>query len=160
LKICAPTGQPTEQRDQTVFTTFDPLKGPGIELARIPLQAKAGYYLAWDISPDGTRLAVHNLPEGPYYILSLHGTELTTVQPAGWSTLRSCDWSADGKGLFVSAPTVRGSALLHLDLQGHTHVLWEQPVAKVTYARPSPDGRHIAMVGWIFHSNVWMMENF
>jgi eukaryotic-like serine/threonine-protein kinase len=153
-------GEPTEQRDQFVFTTFDPLKGPGIELARIPLQAKAGNYLAWDVSPDGTRFAVHDLPEGPYHILSLHGAELTKVQPRGWSTLRSCDWSADGKGLFISAPTVRGSALLHLDLQGRTHVLWEQPVGKVTYARPSPDGRHIAMVGWIFHSNVWMMENF
>jgi dipeptidyl aminopeptidase/acylaminoacyl peptidase len=64
------------------------------------------------------------------------------------------------KGLFVSAPTRRGSVLLHLDLQGRTNVLWEQPVDNVTYARPSPDGRHIAMIGWTLHSNVWMMENF
>lgn len=152
-------GELTEQRDQFIFSAFDPLKGRGVELTKFPMHTKTDY-LAWDVSPDGTRLAVHNVPDGPYYILSLHGTELTRIQPRGWNTLRHCDWAADGKGLFVSAPTRRGSVLLHLDLQGRANVLWEQPVDNVTYARPSPDGRHIAMIGWTLHSNVWMMENF
>ena len=68
-------------------------------------------------------------------------------------------WTADGKGLFVSSPLKRGSVLLHVDLQGHAHVLWKHEGSPVTHGIPSPDGRHLAFEGWTLNSNIWMMDN-
>jgi hypothetical protein len=70
------------------------------------------------------------------------------------------DWTADGKALFVSRPTRRGFELLYLDLQGNSHILWEQRGSLGTSALPSPDGHHLAIRGWNVNSNLWMMENF
>jgi hypothetical protein len=44
----------------------------------------------------------------------------------GWNSLQSVNWTADGKGFFVSSATKVGSALLHVDLQGKANVLCEQ----------------------------------
>jgi Tol biopolymer transport system component/DNA-binding winged helix-turn-helix (wHTH) protein len=149
----------TQDRKLVMFTALDPLKGRGRELFRTPLDAYRNY-LAWDISPDGKRIAIQKFPEGPYQILSLHGDELQQITVKGWRSVQSCDWSADSKGLFVSAPTAQGSVLLYVDLRGNSRVVWEQPVALDTYARPSPDGRHLAIQGRTVDGNIWMMENF
>jgi eukaryotic-like serine/threonine-protein kinase len=93
----------------------------------------------------------------------------------GWNSLQSVDWAADGRGLFASSLTTGSSALLHVDLHGEAHVLWEQkgsiapsggPFDEPTggpsapWAVPSPDGRHLAIYEWSLSSNIWMMENF
>jgi hypothetical protein len=70
------------------------------------------------------------------------------------------NWAADGKGFYVYSPTARASVLLHVDLEGNAHVLWEELAGLQTSAIPSPDGRHIVILGGIVNSNVWMMENF
>jgi hypothetical protein len=51
--------------------------------------------------------------------------------------------------------------LLHINLNGRAKVLWELAGHNV-YLRaiPSPDGRHLAMLGSLVDDNVWMMENF
>src|SRR6266568_4002132 len=47
------------------------------------------------------------------------------------------DWAADGKGLFVSTSTPRGSAVTHVDLRGNARVIWEQEGGVTNYAVPS-----------------------
>jgi hypothetical protein len=47
-----------------------------------------------------------------------------------------------------------------LDLQGNTHVVWEASGNANTWGAPSPDGRHLAFLGWSNNRNMWMMENF
>ena len=84
-------------------------------------------------------------------------------------------WAADGKGFFVSSATKTGAALLHLDLRGNAHILWEQkgniapwngPFTQwlggpsAPWAIPSPDGRHLAIYSWSLNANMWLMENF
>jgi hypothetical protein len=52
--------------------------------------------------------------------------------------------------------------LLHVDPEGHAEVLWQQriPGHWGTVGVPSPDGRHLALLGYTIDGNVWMLENF
>jgi len=158
-ELCA-IAEPTEDRKQEIITTLDPLRGRGSELINFALDPNDD---RWDtsLSPDGTRIAATRTPGGPIYILSLRGQATQQIQVKGWSNLLSVNWSADGKGLFVSAGIQSGRVLLHVDFQGNAHVLWENAGASgETLAMPSPDGRHLAMGGWTTNGNMWMMQNF
>jgi len=79
----------------------------------------------------------------------------------GWTNLENFFWTADGKGLFVTAGVRNGKEILHVDLQGNAHPLWENTGGSgETEARPSPDGHHLAFNGWTTNGNVWMLRNF
>ena len=84
---------------QLVFTSFDPVKGRGRELASYGIDPTASY--KWDLSPDGTRIAVLKVSDEHLHILSLanEGGKRDHVF-AKWNTLETVDWSVDGKGLF------------------------------------------------------------
>jgi len=49
-----------------------------------------------------------------------------------------------------------------VDLEGRAEVLSQQRYLGVyeTFGIPSPDGRHVALLGYTVDSNVWMLENF
>jgi eukaryotic-like serine/threonine-protein kinase len=150
----------TEDRKHLIVTAFDSVKGRGLELLRFDTDPNLqDPYCLCEISPDGSRLAVRQGDDGPIQILSLHGQRQQVIEPKGLR-IRDYYWTADGKGLYVSS-TLRGNtALLHVDLQGNTHVLWVNPGNSFTWGIPSPDGRHLAILGWTQNSNMWMMENF
>jgi eukaryotic-like serine/threonine-protein kinase len=165
----------TPDMTQLVFTVFDVLKGRGRELLRLNTEATADLDYIWDLSPDGTRIALLKYSAGSIRLLPLDGSPSQEVVAKGWTSLQSVNWAADGKHLFVSAAAAGGSALLHVDLQGNTHVLWEQkgsvapwnePFAhwlggpSAPWAVPSPDGRHLAIYNWNLSANMWMMEDF
>ena len=152
--------EPTEDHKQVTITTLDPMHGRGPELTRFNLGPIEDQWW-FDLSPDGTRVAATPSPAGPIYILSLHGQPTRQIQVKGWSNLMSLSWAADGKGLFVVSGNRQERALLHVDLQGNAHFLWENPGAYgEATAVASPDGRHLAMFGWSLDSNMWTMENF
>lgn len=157
--LCA-IAERTPDHKQLVFTAFDPEKGRGRELARCSVDPNAGYN--WDLSPDGTRIALHDRSEQHrIQILSLTGHAPQEIAVKGWSLGEyGLDWTADGRGLFISSPIPSGVALLHLDLQGDAHLLWEQKGGVATWGVPSPDGRHLAMPGYTQDSNIWMIQNF
>ena len=56
---------------QLVFTAFDPVKGRGRELTKFNTDAMADYW--WDLSPDGTRIAILKRRGGRIQILWLNG---------------------------------------------------------------------------------------
>jgi hypothetical protein len=72
------------------------------------------------------------------------------------------NWAPDQNGLFITSRTQQGGeVLLHVDIQGNTHKLWEEPRASgFLWGIPSPDGRHLAFPNNILNSNIWMVENF
>jgi len=141
-------------------TAVDALKGRGLELFRFTLVEHDENWW-FDLSPDGTRVAATRTAAGPIYILSLDGQVLQQVQVKGWSNLLSLFWAADGKGLFVTAGIRNGREVLHVDLQGNAYALWEDTGGSAeTLTRPSPDGRHLAINGWVTNGNIWTMENF
>ena len=152
-------GERTQDRKHLVFTSADALKGRGRELARFDTTDPAADY-DWEISPDGTRIAVRKNTEPRLDIISLNGHPPQQLTAKGWTTFVNLNWAADGGGIFTSALVPRGAILLYLDLKGNAHPLWEQKGSSGTFAAPAPDGRHLALSGWTTSSNLWMMENF
>jgi hypothetical protein len=69
-------------------------------------------------------------------------------------------WALDGKGFYVASSSPRGATLLYIDLKGQASPVWEQKGGVETGDVPSPDGHHLAILGYTVDSNVWMLENF
>jgi len=157
-RLCV-LGERTDDRKHVIFTSINPIKGRGPELARFDLHPEIEF---WDftVSSDGLRLAVSGDLHGPIHVLSLRG-EAEQVIPAKFNSLRAdFFWAANGKGFYVPDRAERGSAVFYVDLQGHSHIVWENPSGWPTWARPSPDGRHLAIESTSGTGNIWMMENF
>jgi hypothetical protein len=151
----------TEDRKQMVVTAFDPVKGRGLELARFGANPNVQEpYCICEISPDGTRLAAKQGDDSPIQILSLRGQPAQVIQPKGLVLGGDYHWAADGRGLYVNSFVKGKTALLHVDLQSNARVVWVNHLSNVTWGMPSPDGRHLAILGWTQNSNMWMMENF
>ncbi len=153
-------GERTEDQKQFVFTAFDPVKGRRREVTRIATDPRATYN--WFLSPDGSQIAM-SFPAGANRIrlLPVAGgapRDLVVKGRFGFST--GPDWSPDGKGFYVSSVSPRGATLLYIDLKGHASPMWEQKGSFTTWGVPSPDGRHLAILGFTVDSNVWMIENF
>jgi len=148
--------QKTKDGRHMTFTAIDPLQGRGRELARFDSEGE----FTFDLSPDGTRLAISDYPQGPIHILSLRG-QAEQVIPAKFNHLMGdIDWAADGKGLYVTDRAERTTVLSYLELNGRAHVVWENRGGGGMWAKPSPDGRHLAIVDWSSNNNFVMMENF
>jgi DNA-binding winged helix-turn-helix (wHTH) protein/Tol biopolymer transport system component len=152
----------TPDSKQIHFVSFDPQLGVGRTLAQLDLGASDSYN--WDLSPDGTRLAVISGSSGLIHIFSGLGERVQsrTIQVRDWGNFVHLVWAADGKGFFAVSVTPQGSVLLSVDLLGNAHLLWRQSGESdlMTYVVPSPDGRHLAISGFTNNSNVWMMEDF
>jgi Tol biopolymer transport system component len=158
--------------NQLTFTAFDPLSGRGREVAEFDIKPSPDAEYSWDLSPDGTRIALLRRSEGVIHILSLEGRASREVVVRSGGNFQSAGWAADGKGLFVSGITMQGSALWHVDLKGNAQILWERRGAvqqmsepffdepSTPWVVPSPDGRHLAICGSSLNSNMWMMEEF
>ena len=127
---------------------------------------------AWDLSPDGTQIAILKQSEATITLVSLATNATQAIAVKGSPKLYSLDWSTDGQGLFVAALANGGSSLMHLDLKGNAQTLWyfkggvREPGdlfhtgTLAPRAVPSPDGRSLAIQGRSVSSNVWMIENF
>lgn len=159
LTVCAVAEQ-TDDHKQLVFTSFDPMKGRGSEIARFDIDLDAHELgVPFALSPDGTRIAILRTPADPIYILSLRGQATQEIRVKGWSDLKFVRWSTDGKGLFVAnGHGAQGAALLHVDIQGNVTVLWSN--LRIDILEPSPDGRHLVFGGYDEDSNIWTLENF
>jgi serine/threonine protein kinase/Tol biopolymer transport system component len=159
-KVCVISEQ-TPDRKHLIFTGFDPLKGRGHELTRFDTAPNFSNYI-WDLSPDGSSIAIVQESEGRISILSLSGRAPLEIQPNGWRTAKSLDWTADGKALLISSRIQGELALLLVNLQGNVRVLWRALAGRdeATVGVPSPDGRHLAMLGWSESGNIWMLQNF
>jgi Tol biopolymer transport system component len=153
----------TPDVSQLIFWGLDPAHGRGRELTRINLRRpNPGYH--WDLSRDGSRLAFaqYDFREGRIQILPLAGEEAHDIYVKGRSRFLSLRWAADAKGLLVGVGGYGASSptLLYVDAEGRAEVVWQQSVySPGTWGVPSPDGRHLALLGYTVDSNVWLLEN-
>jgi Tol biopolymer transport system component len=158
-------GEETPDRKQFIFTAFDPMKGRGRELTRVTLK-KTVEDSFWDLTRDGSRLAfAHDVQgnERRIQILSLSSGKSRDVVIQHELHMKSLDWAIEGKGFFVGAIGPMVGVLFFVDLDGRTEILWKRATDwSGAYPRglPSPDGRHLAVLGWTLYSNVSMLENF
>jgi eukaryotic-like serine/threonine-protein kinase len=147
-----------EARKVLIFTAFDPLKGRGLELARIDFPNYP--YFSYSQSPDGDRIAYATGSEGPVHILSLRGQPPLQVKVTDLKNFLDVDWAGNGKALLVKLSVPGGTVLKYVDLHGNAHVLWQQHQGQVMNGRTSPDGRHLAWAIETVNENLWIMENF
>ena len=143
-----------------VFSAFDSIKGNPHEVAKLEKSANG-----WGsgLSPDGTTIAAVTVSarDNRIRLISLSGRPTREITVKNWNSYTSLDWSADGKGFFVSSnPTGRLSTLLYVDLMGNAHSLWQVNSFYSTWAIPSHNGKYVAIPAPTVGSNVWMVDNF
>lgn len=161
-----------------IYYALDPITGKGKELAR--RKWSPSVLGDWDVSPDGCQLAIpsHDPSDTRIALVPLRAGSCA-AQPGdvvlkGVGALWSTIWSADGKGLFVAiaegepkemnlhyrgpetVPETAPAPLLYSDLSGHTHLL--RKTRGITWAVPSPDGKHIAFWETTPDQNIWRVK--
>jgi Tol biopolymer transport system component len=155
IPICAYS---KKENNQIIFIGFDPRFKQKRELGRFTFIDPKAFYGGM-LSPDATQIVISRPAAGDIYLLNLQTKALRKIIVKNWTNFVSMDWTADGKGLFVSALQPAG-VLLHIDLHGNAQVLWQPGGEQPVWALPSPDGKHVAMPADSVNLNVWMMENF
>jgi hypothetical protein len=150
--------EPSDDLKEESLTAFDPVRGRGRELFRLPLDPGMIYHAQF--SPDGSHIALLKENDNRVQLVSPTGRHERDINVSGWSRLNSLDWDWDGRAVLISSSSLVGATLLRVDLVGHVQVLWTQQGASELSAIPSPDGRYLVMLGPAADRNVWMLENF
>jgi len=162
---CAPghspciLSEPDRANGELVFSSFDPQRGRIAELIR--LAADPAGLPAWDLSPDGSTLAIVDLDEHKDQIrlVELESGSARAVSSGRSARLSGISWSADGRGWFVTSSSAREAAILHVSSNGVVSKLWTTSTSVGT-PLASPDGRNLAFVVSAYNSNAWSIENF
>jgi len=112
---------------QVTFSTFDPVRGRQHELAKV--DSADATLESWNLSPDGTKIAMIQNGSDSLRILDLKSGQLRAIHPSPAQTdMQVPYWAADGKNLFVTAfPNYHGR-LLQVTMEGDARVLLENPM--------------------------------
>jgi len=169
-----------------VLSAFDPFQGRKGEITRMDLTPGAGAVTVcpscpvpapqpgppepfdpddegvasfWDLSPDGSELALgmrdRRAPRITLMHLASRQTREITVK--GRTNLTFLAWAADGKSLFVTSSFARDNWLYRVTLDGETRLL-HKVTTRLQRPVPSPDGRYLAFSETPSNSNAWMVE--
>jgi hypothetical protein len=139
---------------ELVFSAFNVQKGRGPELFRVEGDPW------WELSPDGSLIAVFTGESDlvKVQVFSSVG-ELQGEMPPILGWFWGAGWSNNGKGLYVASGTRR--VLLYMGLNNsNQEVVAQQETWFPGHPTPSPDGRHLALLGFTQDFNVWLLENF
>jgi len=156
--VCAVAERSPDHR-RLVFTSIDLLNGRGQELTRFETDPGRDLNYFWDLSPDGTRIAVLNTEDAEIQILSLSGQQVRKIAVENGHGLGYVTWMADGSALVVGVQDKQSASLLSVDMHGNIHPLWKQEGAYAISGLPSPNGRHIAIWVWTMNDNFWIADN-
>jgi eukaryotic-like serine/threonine-protein kinase len=146
-----------------VFYKLDPTRGIGDQLGK--LEAPPRRLDNWDISPDGSRVALvggADMYQGRVEVLSFpdRAWHEVPVEP-GWGIFQSIAWTADGEGFYVTSVLPGSFGLLHISLTGKVSPLFRNSGLQWMWGPvPSPDGKYLAFQAQTVDRNVWMLENF
>ena len=142
-------------RKWTVYSAYDLATRQTRDLAKVEHAAD------WDFFLDGSRLAVLINDQGKSRIRIVRFSGETEREfTVGRSGIQNVWSTADGKGVYLGALQPGLSTVLYADLQGRTHVLWQQKGDFGYYLYPSPDGRYLSLTGMTATSDAWLLENF
>jgi serine/threonine protein kinase/Tol biopolymer transport system component len=157
-------GRPSMDTNELVIVQFDPLGSLGRELRRVPLEpgnsADIGLDYSWQLSPDGSTIAILKRNGHQIDLVPLREGQARTIVVKDHPDLQEVNWAADSQSMFVSSAEPGAAALLHVDLNGDAEPVWQQPQPNLVWGFPSPDGRHLAILGAGSDANVWLISNF
>ena len=144
---------------ELVFSTFDPLRGKTMEMVR--LAADPDGSSTWDLSPDGSTVAIVDLDERKERIrmVELDSGSAHSVAVGPLEHLSGISWSADGRGWFVASVSPGGGTLFRVGLDNSISKLWTTNT-KLLMPLASPDSRSLAFSTSTYNSNAWVIENF
>jgi len=162
---CAPRhspcflSEPDRKNGELVFSSFVPQRGRVAELMR--LAADPAGLPAWDLSPDGSTIAIVDLDEHKDQIrlVEVESGSARAVSVGHSARLSGVSWSADGRRWFVTNSSAREAAILQVSLNGAVSKLWTTSTSVGT-PLASPDGRNLAFAVSAYNSNAWIIENF
>ena len=148
---------------ELIFSSFDPVRGRGEEIAKVDLQQPVLHY-DWALSPNGSWLALteFNQLEGRINIIPTSGNKTRELRLKDWPGIFHVWWSADNKSLIVGSFSESGSTLLNVTLDGHPWVLRTQTLLSTfnNWGVPSYDGRYLALTDYTTQTEVSALENF
>ena len=158
LKPGSPCAFRQTEGNQRVFYSFDPVRGKGGRIGQIEYMGGA---FDWDISPDGSRLAVvDNRDRVELLTLSDRTWREIPADPAG-GQFTSINWAPDGNGFFVVSWWPDSNNLLHITNAGKVERLLSRGSEhQLNGPLPSPDGKYLGFGARREDSNVWMTESF
>ncbi len=144
-----------KQGRELLFYELDPIRGRASRmLGKTDRWAPRMLSWAWDVSPDGSRLAV--VSSGNNILTLANGAWHEIPVAARWDT-DYIAWTADGAGFFVTSSTFD---LLHVTTGGKVSVLSHNDRAQwPAWPVPSPDGKYLAFQAQTYDFNAWMMVN-
>jgi hypothetical protein len=142
--LCA-VAERHDNGEHVIFSALNPISGRGRELARVDADDFAD--LRWDLSPDGTRIAVADAKGADVRIVMIGGPAAERITVSGAQGVRHVSFTSDSRGVIVPAVQDDGISLISIALQGSAELLWEQPGAADVAGMPSPDGQHVAV--WV-----------
>ena len=137
-------------QERAVVIAFDPLSGQEKDLLRIPLEggiAGIGADYSWQLSPDGSWIAIVKRHGHQIRLVPLGGGPMRTIIVKGHPDLQEVNWATDSQSMFVSSGEPGAANLLHVGLNGDAQPVWQQPQPKLIWGFPSPDGHHLAILG-------------
>ena len=143
---------------EVVFYSFSPVPTTTkSELFRI--EARDPNEIAWDLAPDGSRIAYseNNWQSATIHIRDLNANTTLDIPLKGLSELSTLSWSSDARGFYATTFGLWGSSLFHVTLNGRYRLLYKG-AKEIEGARPSPDGRSLAFGDVVSASNVWLVE--
>jgi serine/threonine protein kinase/Tol biopolymer transport system component len=145
-----------------VFYSLDPIHGKGKRLGTIEV---IGRFMGWDVSPDGSKVAL--VDEEKYgnqiQILSLaNGSWRQISIDPSVGHLQHIAWTADGRSFFVISITASAHILSHVSMTGEAELLWRiiGQGRSMDGGFASPDGKYVAFNSQTWDSNVWVIDNF
>lgn len=149
--------EPTGDRGEVVLSSFSPQHGRRVAFSRFTASRTTRIW-AIDLAPDGNSIAELIDSAGPIRVVDLNGRQDAEVVPNGLAAIQNLHWSADGEGWYVSAASIDGTTLWHVDRGGQSHRIWKNRGGNLSMGLPSPDGRYLALQTSQASSNIWMLE--
>jgi len=145
--------------NKLIFSTIDLAQNKKSEVLR--LEADPTGSPAWDLSPDGSTIAIVDLDEhkDSIRVVEMKNGSSRLIAVRRSERLSGITWFADGKGWFVTSSSVRGATIFRVSSNGQVSDLWTtSSILGVPVA--SPDGKNLAFTISTYNSNAWVVENF
>ena len=157
----------SHDRKHILVTEFDPFKGRAALLRTVDTGGKWGHAAdphVLAVSPDGSTLAlVQQYAENqPIRVIGLAASRIQEIPAKGAARkVSKLNWAPDGRGFYLSGIANQAPAVLYVDLQGRTKVIYVMPISTSdcgVNAFPSPDGHHIAIQEAHQFADAWLIE--